>query len=206
METFTVDVRRNGKRHEPSAMNLEAVDTVDPTPHSAFRIPHSPKWHVLWTRSHSEQLVHDQLAAKGFQLFFPMIDVWTRRKGIRRRSRVPMFPGYLFLQHAMDEQSYFAVARTRGLVRLLGEGWDRLAAVSDREMETIRRVELSGLPASHYPFLREGQRVRITRGLLTNIEGIFVRGKPHKGLFVIAIDLLQRSVAVDVDAAMVEAV
>jgi transcription antitermination factor NusG len=163
-----------------------------------------PEWHVLWTRSHAEQLVHDQLAARGFELFLPMIEMWARRKGIRRRVRVPMFAGYLFLYHAMDKESYLTVLDTKGLVRLLGERWDRLATVSDAEMETIRRVEVSGLPTFHSPYLREGQRVRITHGLLANIEGTFVRSKPNKGLFVIAIDLLQRSVAVEIDATMVE--
>lgn len=36
-------------------------------------------WHALWTHSHCEHLVHHQLAAKGFELFLPEIDVWTRR-------------------------------------------------------------------------------------------------------------------------------
>jgi transcription termination/antitermination protein NusG len=163
------------------------------------------RWHVLWTRSHSEEMVHDQLVTRGFELFLPLIDVWSRRKGLRQHSRVPMFPGYLFLRHAMDKQSYLAVCEARGLVRLLGERWDRLAAISDPEMETIRRVETSKLPVSPYPYLQEGQRVRITQGLLAGIEGIYVRSKPNKALFLISIDLLQRSVAVEIDAAMVEA-
>lgn len=164
---------------------------------------HERRWHVLWTRSNSEQMVYDQLAPKGFELLLPMMDVWTRRKGLRQHARVPMFPSYLFLHHAMDKQSYIAVCEARGLVRLLGEGWDRLAVVPDREIEAIQRVEASRLPALPHPYLREGQRVRITDGLLANIEGIFVRSKPNKGLFVVSIDLLQRSVAVEIDCASV---
>jgi transcription termination/antitermination protein NusG len=196
---------RMGEAFFESHMNLEQIDIVDSAPPCALRPAHTPAWHVLWTRSRSEQLVQEQLAAKGFRLFLPMIDVWTRRNGIRQRSRVPMFPGYLFLHHMMDKQSYLAVIEARGLVRLLGEGWERLATLSDTEMEAIRRVEVSGLPMSHAPYLRAGQRVRITHGLLADIEGIFVRSKPNKGLFVIAIDLLQRSVAVEMDVTMVEA-
>jgi hypothetical protein len=45
--------------------------------------PTSSSWHVLWVRSHCEQLVHDQLAAKNFRLFLPTIDVWSRRGGVR---------------------------------------------------------------------------------------------------------------------------
>src|SRR5437899_5487356 len=45
------------------------------------------RWYVLWTHSNSEQLVHQQLAAKGFQLFLPNIDAWRRdRKSTRLNS------------------------------------------------------------------------------------------------------------------------
>src|SRR5437867_4234814 len=74
-----------------------------------------PKWYALWTHSNFEQIVHDQLQAKGFQPFLPTIQVWSRRRG-RRLIRVgPMFPGYLFLRHAMDKSSYVEVVKSRGL-------------------------------------------------------------------------------------------
>lgn len=79
------------------------------------------RWHVLWTRSHCERLVYDQLGAKGLELFLPEINVWSRRAGLRRLIRMPMFPGYLFLRHAMDKASYIEVCRARGLARVLGE-------------------------------------------------------------------------------------
>jgi len=161
------------------------------------------KWHVLWVRSHCEQQVHDQLAAKGFQLFLPRIDTWARRNGTRYRTSVPMFPGYVFVHHAMDKNSYIEVRKTTGLVKLLGEQWDRLAVVPDREIEAIRKIHESRLPAIPHSYLREGQRVRITGGLLADVEGILLRTKPNKGLLVVSVDLLQRSVAVEVDCTLV---
>src|SRR5439155_917792 len=83
-------------------------------------------WYVLWTHSNSEQLVHNQLAAKGFQLFLPNIDAWHRRGGVRALARVPLFPGYLFVHRVMDKSSYIEICKTRGLVRVLGERWDQL--------------------------------------------------------------------------------
>ena len=97
-------------------------------------------WHVLWTCSHCEQLVYDQLAAKGFHLFLPKVDVWSLRSGLRHRIRAPMFPGYLFLHQAMDKASYTEVRKARGLVRILGEQGNRLAVVPDEEIEAIQRV------------------------------------------------------------------
>src|SRR5262249_51065454 len=84
----------------------------------------SKRWYAVWTRSHCEQIVHDQLAAKGFELFLPEVDIWSSRAGARRLISTPMFPGYLFVHHAMDKTSYLEMAKTRGLVKILGEQWD----------------------------------------------------------------------------------
>ncbi|MBI3330370.1 MAG: NusG-like protein [Nitrospinae bacterium] len=164
-----------------------------------------PHWYALFTRSHCEQLVCDQLKAKGLDLFLPKIAVWSRRAGLRRLIPAPMFPGYLFLHHTMDKTSVLEVRKARGLVRILGERWDRLATVPDAEIEAIQRVLRAHLPALPHPYLREGQRVRITGGPLAGVEGILVLSKVQKGLLVLSIELLQRSVAVEVDCTLVVA-
>jgi transcription antitermination factor NusG len=165
----------------------------------------TPPWRVLWTHSNSEQLVYDQLAASGFDLFLPTLETWSKRGGVRRLARVPMFRGYLFLRHAMDKRSYLEVCRARGLVRVLGERWDRLDVVPDSEIGGIQRILHSGLSILPYPYLREGQRVRITEGPLADTEGIVVRVNPKKGLLVVSVNLLHRSVAVHLDCTVLEA-
>jgi len=167
---------------------------VEPTRQSA--------WHVLWTRSNSEQLVCDQLTAKGFRLFLPTVEVWSRRGGVRRRGRVPMFPGYVFLRHALDKWSDTEVRKARGLVSILGDSWERRAVVPDREIEAIQRLVESRLPVTAHTHLREGQRVRIVDGPLTDVEGILVRTKPGKGLLVLSVQLVHGSVAVEVDCTL----
>ena len=105
----------------------------------------------------------------------------------------------------MDKTSYVEVRKARGLVRLLGERWDRLAVIPDREIEAVQKVLAAGRPALPHPYLREGQRVRITRGALAGLEGILVEVRPNKGLLVLSVGLLQRSVAVEVDCTLVVA-
>ena len=95
-------------------------------------------WYALYTRSHCEQLVYEQLTAKGFDLFLPQIQVWSQRAGVRHRIEVPMFPGYLFLQSLVDSATYLEVRQARGLVRILGQGWDRLAVVPAEEIHWSR--------------------------------------------------------------------
>ena len=158
-----------------------------------------PRWRVLWTHSNCEQLLREQLAAKGFEVFLPMAEAWSHRAGVRRLERLPVFRGYVFLRHAMDKAAYLQVYRARGLVRILGERWDRLDFVPDAEIEAIQRLTQSRVPLLPHPYLKDGQRVRITRGPLAHLEGFVVRVNPKKGLLVVSVNLLQRSVAVELD-------
>jgi len=148
-------------------------------------------------------LVHDQLLQRGLTAFLPRVDVWSRRRGVRRLIKAPMFPSYLFLQHPMDKETYVEVTRARGLVRVLGERWDRLAEIPHREVQAIQRIDAACCPVLPFPYLREGQRVRIVGGPLIGVEGLLVESRPTKGLLVLSVHLLQRSVAMSVDATTV---
>ena len=165
----------------------------------------STSWYAIWTRSHSEQLVADQLLAKGLHVFLPKFSIWSRRGGVRHLIQVPMFSGYVFLNEAVDKNTYIEVIKARGVVRLLGERWDSLSPIPDREIESLQQVLDAGLPVTPHSYLREGQRVRITAGPLKGVEGFLVENKSQKGILVLSVDLLQRSVAVKVDCTWVVA-
>src|SRR6267142_1434662 len=92
-------------------------------------IHEGPQWYALWTHSNCEQLVHDQLAPKGFNVFLPRVRAWSRQGAKRKLVPSPMFPGYLFVEHLMDKNGYVEIVKTRGLVRILGERWDRLSPI-----------------------------------------------------------------------------
>jgi transcriptional antiterminator NusG len=163
-------------------------------------------WYALWTSSHCEQLVCDQLSAWGFHPFLPRAEVWSRRRGERRRVSTPLFPGYLFLRHpAMTKADYLELCKARGLVRVLGERWDRLETVPEREIDDIRKALDARMPLMPHPCLRDGERVRILCGPLADVEGTLLRTKANKGLVILQVSLLQRSVAVEVDCTLVTA-
>jgi len=185
---------------QPAGANAQAEAQAEPEG------PDGIQWYALYTRSHCEDLVYTQLLARGFHVFLPKVQVWSRRGGLRRLIPVPMFPSYLFLHHIIDKASFLEVRKLRSLVRILGKRWDRLAVVPDAEIEAIQRVLHARVPALPHPYLREGQRVRISYGPLAGVEGILVQTKPTKGLLVLSLELLQRSAAVEVDCTMVVAV
>ena len=158
-------------------------------------------WYALWTHSHCEQLVRDQLAAKGFETFFPKIATWSRRAGIRHRIQTPMFSGYLFVRDQLTDRRYTELLGARGLVCVLSNGDGRLAAIPDIEIDAIRALVHSNFQAVPHPYLQAGQRVRITDGPLADVEGILIDRHAGKGLLVLSVHLFQRSVAVEVDCA-----
>jgi transcription termination/antitermination protein NusG len=115
-----------------------------------------------------------------------------------------MFPGYLFLHHAMDRTALIEVSRVSGVVQVLGERWDRLFPIPDEEMHAISQAAIAEQRVLPYPYLKQGQRARITDGPLAGLEGILVEVKLGQGLLVLSVHLLQRSVAVAIDGTAVE--
>jgi len=164
----------------------------------------SAAWYAIWTRSHCERLVAQQLLAKGFQPFLPEMAVRARKPEAASIVQRPMFPGYLFLKHSMKKHSYIEILKARGVVRILEGGWNRLTPIADDEMTAIERVIESGAPVLSHPYFNQGDRVRVVEGPLAGVEGLFVRDKKNRGRLVVSVNLLQTSVAIEVDGDFVE--
>ena len=127
-------------------------------------------WYAVWTRSHCEQLVSDQLEGQGLEVFLPKIVGWKRRAGKRRLTEQALFPGYLFVHHHMDKTTHAGILKARGVVRLLGDRWDRLTVVPDDQLMAVQRIVSSGTPAFRSVVPNDGDRVRIISGPLRGLE------------------------------------
>src|SRR5262249_24100035 len=156
-------------------------------------------WYAIWTRSNCERLVAEQLSAKRFASFLPEIGVRSVRFGKAHTVNVPMFPGYIFLHQAMEKRTYIEVLKARGIVRILEGGWNRLTPVADAEIESIQQLLESGVPLFPTEYFRHGDHVRVVEGPLAGVEGIYLRDKPNKGRLIVSINLLQTSVAAEID-------
>jgi transcription antitermination factor NusG len=91
------------------------------------------------------------------------------------------------------------VLTTPGVIQFIGVAKEPIP-ISESEIEGLRTVIRSGLPALPWPFLRVGQKVRIEHGPLREVEGILTQVKGLQRL-VISVTLLQRAVAVEIDRA-----
>jgi transcription antitermination factor NusG len=74
------------------------------------------------------------------------------------------------------------------------------AALPDAEVEILRLGLPQSLRVKPHPFLTVGQRVYIANGPLAGFEGVLKRTKSNLRV-VVSLSLIQRSIAVDVDAA-----
>lgn len=96
------------------------------------------------------------------------------------------------------------VLQIPSVVRLVGFGGSP-TALPDAEMEILRARLCQSLSAKPYPFLTQGRRVRVRSGPLAGIHGTLLRQR-GKARFVVSVELIMRSMAVEMDEADLEAV
>jgi transcription antitermination factor NusG len=160
-------------------------------------------WFAVATRPRWEKFVSQALAGKGFEAFLPL---YTSRRRWSDRIKVlelPLFAGYLFCRMSL-EQNRLPVLTTPGVRQIMGIGKAPIP-VPESEIDAVRAIAASGLAAQPWPFVRAGDRVRIKGGSLDGVEGLLIATKKHHRL-VVSVELLRRSVAVEIDQAWVEAV
>jgi len=166
--------------------------------------PTEARWYAVWTRSQCEPKVEEGLRQRRIDVFYPRVRVPSRRRDRRIVLDQPLFPGYVFLRFVPSRESYLRVANTDGVVRILGDAWDRLHTVPEAQVEAVRRIVTTAAHARAVPWIRVGDQVRIAAGPLAGLEGFVREWHAGRATFVVSVDLLQRSVGVEVDAALVQ--
>ena len=162
----------------------------------------SPAWFALYTRHQHEKKVADSLLGKGIEVFLPLYSAAHRWKDRVKQLSLPLFPNYVFV--FVELEARFAILTSPGIydfVRAAG----RPAAIPLREIEAVRKALEKGISVEPHPFLKSGDRVRLKNGPLEGLEGLLVRKKSFYRL-VLSVELLARSISVEVDVADVERV
>lgn len=159
-------------------------------------------WWAIYTRHQHEKTVAEVLSAKGFQVFLPLYNSVRRWKDRQKLLSLPLFPGYVFVHGDLTRR--LQVLNTPGVHMALTHG-DRIAAIPGQEIDAIRRTLEGGFLLEPHPFLRCGEQVRVVRGSLQGVEGILVR-KKNQFRLVLSVEMLAKSVAVELDAVDVEPV
>jgi transcription antitermination factor NusG len=153
------------------------------------------KWYALTVPYQHERQTEKALQSKGLETMVPVYR--SRRQWSDRVKDVemPLFAGYVLCH--FDLAHRIPVMDTPGVAKIVGFGGTP-AALEDSEIAAIQRIVGSKLPLAPWPYLEAGDRVRVEHGPMRGLEGTLLRARDSLHL-VIHVDLLQRSIAVQVE-------
>jgi transcription antitermination factor NusG len=153
-------------------------------------------WYAGYTASRHEKRVAEHFAQRGVEHFLPLYETIHRWNNGRHRVQLPLFPGYIFVRIALRDR--LRVIEVPGFVRLVG--FNSLPhPLPEADINKMKEALSKGVLAEPYPYLTVGTRVEIRNGPMQGMTGILLR-RQNKCRVVISVDLIMRSMAVDVDA------
>lgn len=160
-------------------------------------------WYAVYVRSRHEVQVFDRLRAKGVESFLPTVERLRKWKDRKKMVAFPLFPSYVFVHIGKDHASMLNVLKVPGVVNMLCTLPGEPAAIPDDQIISLKKLVENKEALDPYPYLNEGQQVRILKGPLAGVEGILVE-KLDKHLLVLSVDVLKQGVALTINAADVE--
>ncbi len=142
-------------------------------------------WYCIYTKPKQEELVCSLLSGlPNLEVFFPRMKTDSVIKGNIVQRVGPLFPSYIFANFARKE--YFnMISYTWGVIRFVGNGSGIPYLVDDSIVDSIKGNMKDGLVHIEKTFKR-GDQVRIARGALAGLDGIFLEElKPRERVIIL---------------------
>ena len=159
------------------------------------------QWYAIYTRSRHEKVVYELLNDKGVETFLPLRVLLSQWKDRKKKIESPLFPGYLFTRiNILDD--FTKVITSKGVVKILGTNGTPIS-IPINEIDSVKTLLKSGLKYDPYPFLKSGMKVQVIRGPLQGIIGK-INERLGKYKLLISIELIKRSISVEIDVKDVE--
>lgn len=160
-------------------------------------------WFAVHVKSRHEQKVSERLKEAGIEVFSPVVERLSRWKDRKKLIQFPLFPCYLFVHIAATHGDKLTVLKAKGVIRFLGSASGEPESIPEEQIISLKTAVQSKVSIDPYPYLQEGQRVRVKSGPLTGVEGVLIeRSGQHK--LILSIDILCQSTAVTIHASEVE--
>jgi transcriptional antiterminator NusG len=170
------------------------------------------KWYVVHTYSGHENKARlsliDRVRQAGLntrfgEVLIPTDTVVELVKGQKRSTRRKFFPGYMFVQMDLDQETFHLVKNTPKITGFLG-GMNP-QPVKETEIQNINSAITEGTSRSK-PRISydEGDNVRVTEGPFANFTGAVVEVKPDKQKLRVNLSIFGRATPVELDFAQVE--
>jgi transcriptional antiterminator NusG len=137
-----------------------------------------------------------------FQVVVPTEEEIELRDGKRRTVERRIFPGYILVEMAMDEDSWYVVRNTPGVTGFVGS-IRRPTPLRKRDVDRILKRMRDETPRVKVTF-RPGQKVRIADGPFEDFVGVVDDIYPDKGKVRILVSFFGRETPVELDFLQVE--
>ena len=173
-------------------------------------------WYVIHTYSGQEDMVKRNLMQRVksmdsedrvFEVVVPTEQEIQVKEGQRRTVSKKIFPGYILVQMALDEQSWDVVRNTPGVTGFVSaqDAEGKLVPVpleADEVQNILKQMEAEA-PRVKVGFSK-GQSVRITDGPFVDFAGIVDEINPPKGRIKVSVSFFGRETLVELDFLQVE--
>lgn len=163
---------------------------------------YEPAWFALTVKPRHEKAAAEQLNRKGIESYVPLYRARRRWSDRWKEVELCLFPGYVFSRYGFDRR--MDVLKVPSVQSVVGFG-GKEEPVPDTEIEAVQSILQSGRPVLPWEYLEVGQRVRIVEGSMEGVEGLLVR-KKDSWRVVVSVEMLRRSVAVEIDRDMIRPV
>lgn len=160
------------------------------------------EWYAVYTMSRHEKRVAAHCERIAIEHFLPL---YTWRRSWKNRTivdlQMPLFPNYIFVHLLSDDHG--PLLRLPGVLSTVGNAAGPVA-IQDSEMELLRRI-IGCKAIEPHPYITAGDKVRVKAGPLEGIVGVVLR-KANGLRFIVTLDLIGKSVALDVELSALELV
>ena len=163
-----------------------------------------PSWFAVHTKPRQERIAQENLERQGYRCFLPMAINPYQRRSTKNLRIEPLFPRYLFLNAAPDQQSLGPVRSTRGVNTLVRFG-TKLATMPEpviRGIDQMRDPETGLVRLDPVP-VEVGERVKVFDGPLAGLQGIFKERKGENRALLL-MSILGTESTVEVDALLLQ--
>jgi transcriptional antiterminator RfaH len=162
------------------------------------------RWYLIHTKPTREGVAEVNLRRQGYDVYYPRLVRPARIRGRWVDRVAPLFPRYLFLGLALDDQEIGPVRSTLGVANVVRFGNDYTpvpeAVVEDLRMRADPKTGLHRL--NDHAAFKAGSRVCIVDGAFDGLEGVFQRESGGERV-VLLLGLLGRDTLVQLPVAFV---
>jgi transcriptional antiterminator RfaH len=161
----------------------------------------SLKWYVVQCKTREEERAHYFLKKKNLQVYLPRMEVVSTRgcQGVMKQK--PLFPGYLFCRFN-PEESLAHVRWTKGVAKILPESVKPIS-IKEPVIDAIRALEQKD-GIIRKKLLEKNDRIRIARGPMKHILGIFDQWTSDKGRARVLLNFVTYQASVELHHSFVE--